>query len=248
MAFELNRQWLGQPLVQICLAAITLWGFAVPASADESADADLTDAANSAESIGDTLTLPPDTVEQSPVLQQWQRSVPDVLDDIRNDPSFKTRLRSGYTQFPSTHQTGGVMVGVEDWFIAETPLTLNADYHRNFDGNREAFGATLRYYVLPLGGYINAAPLVGYRNFETPDYTADGLNYGFHIKVIPSRGGGADFGYTQTWTTGSDGVRTTQLGFGYAITRDLRVATDIEWQFGPGETDSRVGIGVEWMP
>ncbi|MEL6882573.1 MAG: hypothetical protein AAFP09_18765, partial [Cyanobacteria bacterium J06607_10] len=39
----------------------------------------------------DSLNLPPDVVEQSPVLQRWLNEVPDVADDIRHDPSFATR-------------------------------------------------------------------------------------------------------------------------------------------------------------
>ena len=221
---------------------------ALPAIANEATHGHTDHSANSPNAIGDALILPPETVEQSPVLQHWQESIPDVRRQIRTDPSFRTRLKVGYTAFPSSNHTSGVAVGVQDWFVGDTALTVNADYHRNFTDSREAYGATLRYYVLPLGGYVNIAPQVGYRHFETSDYTADGLNYGFHVKVIPSRGGGADFSYTQTWTTGSDAVRTTQLEFGQAITSKLRIATDIEWQFGPGETDSRVGIGVEWMP
>lgn len=35
----------------------------------------------------------------SPVLQRWLKRVPDVLADIKRDPSFRTRLRLGYAQF-----------------------------------------------------------------------------------------------------------------------------------------------------
>jgi hypothetical protein len=197
----------------------------------------------------DALELPPETFEGSPVLQEWLEAVPDVLSEIRHRPSFRTRLQAGYVEFPSSNQTGGVAVGIEDWFIGTTPLTLSGDYQRNFEGNREAYGANLRYYVLPLGSYVNVAPLVGYRSVSTTQYNQDGLNVGFQIKVIPSRGGGADFAYTQTWIapTGSQTVGTTQLEFGYALTDRLRLATELEWQFAPGNTDSLVGVGLEWM-
>ncbi|MGD1952715.1 MAG: hypothetical protein ACFB14_24175, partial [Leptolyngbyaceae cyanobacterium] len=65
----------------------------------------------------------------------------------------------------------------------------------------------------------------------------------------PPRGGVADFAYTQSWVspTEDDAVMITQLEFGYGLTEQLRLATDIEWQFAPGATDSRLGIGLEWM-
>ncbi|NEP17344.1 MAG: hypothetical protein F6J97_10625 [Leptolyngbya sp. SIO4C1] len=202
--------------------------------------------AQASDALDETLTLPPETVERSPVLQRWVEEVPDVLAEIRHEPSFRSRLQVGYATFPSSDGDSGLSLNLEDWFVSHTPLTLNADYQSNFR-DRTAYGATLRYYVLPLGGYVNVAPVLGYRHFETADYDADGVNLGFHLKAIPSRGGGADFGYTQTWTTGHEPIRTTQLEFGYAVSDRLRVATDVEWQFGPGETDSRLGVGLEWM-
>ena len=38
------------------------------------------------------LDLSPEIVEESPVLQRWLEEVPDVLEDIRSDPSFRTRV------------------------------------------------------------------------------------------------------------------------------------------------------------
>lgn len=223
------------------------------ASPENATEVTTTEAADSASNenaatTADRLELPPNTAD-SPLLQEWLEGVPDVLSDIRHDPSFRTRIKAGYSEFPSSNRTGGFAVGVEDWFIGDTALTLSGDYQRNFEGNREAFGADLRYYVLPLGGYVNVAPVLGYRSVRTASYDQDGLNVGFQIKVIPARGGGADFAYSQTWLdpTGSQTVGTTQLEFGYALTEHLRLATEIEWQFAPGETDSRVGVGLEWM-
>ncbi|MBE9069669.1 hypothetical protein IQ260_23770 [Leptolyngbya cf. ectocarpi LEGE 11479] len=196
--------------------------------------------------------LAPGTVDSSPVLQEWLQSTPDVLDTIRNDPSFPSRVQLSYALFPSSRDERGLAIGVEDIFVGNLPLTVNADYVANFDGSdsdRETYGAHLRYYVLPLGGYVNVAPLVGYRHVEAVDYRESGVQVGFQVKVIPSRGGGADFAYTQSWVspTEDDGVMITQLEFGYGLTERLRLATDVEWQFAPGATDSRLGIGVEWM-
>ncbi|MGB3570686.1 MAG: hypothetical protein WBA01_01515, partial [Phormidesmis sp.] len=90
--------------------------------------------------IADSISLPPEVIEQSPVLQRWLQSVPNVQSDIRNDPSFTTRIQAGYTFFPSSDSTGGFIVGVDDVFFGEMPLTLSADYQQNFRGDRTAYG------------------------------------------------------------------------------------------------------------
>jgi hypothetical protein len=45
------------------------------------------------------LDLSPEAIKNSPVLQRWLRQVPHILDDIANDPSFRTRWRLGYSFF-----------------------------------------------------------------------------------------------------------------------------------------------------
>jgi len=64
-------------------------------------------------------------VEDSPVLQRWQRQVPNVLEDIKNEPSFRTRLRLGYNRFSTGN---GINIGVEDIFIGQSRLTISGDY------------------------------------------------------------------------------------------------------------------------
>lgn len=198
------------------------------------------------------LNLTPAVIEQSPVLQRWLEEVPDIRRDIRNDPSFVTRFYAGYSFFPSSEGTSGVAVGLEDWFIADTPLTLSADYQQNFDSDdssrRLAYGADFHYYLLPLGDYFNVAPTVGYRYAESGlDYQVKGANLGLRLRFVPSRTGAADITLDQSWVVGdSEGLSITQLNFGYAITDDLRVSTDLEWQRTADEGDSRVGINLEW--
>jgi hypothetical protein len=129
-------------------------------------------------------------------------------------------------------------------------LTVSADYSAAINGDRATWGTDLRYYVRPLGSTINLAPVIGYRHLETPHYTTDGLNVGVRLLVVLSRGGGADFSITQTWVApGSDTeVGITTLSFGYALTHNLRLSTDIQRQTAKERQDSRVGIGIEWMP
>ena len=196
------------------------------------------------------LDLNPEIIEGSPVLQRWRRQVPNILEEIKNDPSFRTRLRLGYSQFPSNGQAGGVNVGVEDAFIGRTGLTISGDYQATFNGKRTAYGADLRYYVLPLGGYVNIAPIVGYRHLETNQYATDGVNIGARLLLVLSRGGGADVSLTQSFVSpGTDEeAGLTTLSAGYAITPNLRLSTDIQKQNARQSKDSRVGIVLEWMP
>ncbi len=222
-------------------------------SADVS-DVSMESAAEPATYIGREI----DVIEQSPVLQRWLQKVPDVRTDIRDDPSFVTRVQAGYSVFPSSDGKGGFAVGVEDWFVGSTPLTISADYQQNFKGDRgaspsefrQAYGADLHYYVLPLGGYFNVAPTLGYRHAESANnYSVSGANVGLRLRFVPSRTGAADFTVNQSWIVGgSEGLSITQLNFGYAVTQTLRLSTDLEWQSTADKGDSRVGINLEWSP
>ena len=194
------------------------------------------------------LNLSPETIEQSPVLQQWIEEIPNVRSDIRSDPSFRTKLQVGYSFFPSSDGTSGFVVSVDDVFIGDTALTVSADYQQNFRGDRTAYGADLHYYVLPLGSYINLSPIVGYRHADSADdYSVDGANLGVRVRFVPSRTGAADFTVDQSWVVGdSEGLSVTHLNFGYALTSNLRLSTDLEWQSTADEGDSRVGVNLEW--
>lgn len=195
------------------------------------------------------LDLDPDIIEQSPVLQRWLQEIPDIQSDIRNDPSFRTRLRLVYLNFPSSDRASGLGIVLEDLFIDSTRLTLNADYQTAFTADRESYGANLRYYVLPLGDRINIAPLVGYRSVETENDSTDGIDLGIRFLLIPSRTAAADIAFTQTWVIPANNqtVSLSTLTFAYALTDQLRLATDLQLQHTDDTTDSRVGIGMEWM-
>ena len=209
----------------------------------ESADAD------AKPNPGDAVDLKPEIVEDSPVLQRWLREVPNVLSDIRSDPAFRTRLRLGYTLFTSTEDANGLSLGVEDIFLGRTGLTLSGEYHTSFDGRRELLGGDLRYYVLPLGSYVNVAGVAGYRSLRSRSYSTDGPNLGARLMLALSRGGAADLSITQTWVSPGDRdeVGLTTVSLGYAVTRRLRISTDWQKQNSRAHKDSRLGIGMEWM-
>ncbi|MEA5532751.1 hypothetical protein [Crocosphaera sp. XPORK-15E] len=198
------------------------------------------------------LDLSPEIINESPVLQRWLKTVPNVSEDIKNDPSFRTRIGFGYAEFPSSHHRGGINVRVEDIFIGQTNLTISGDYETSFndDEDREAGGVNLNYYILPLGSYINATPVLGYRSIRTNNYDEDGVNVGAKIIFPISRTGASDFSVSQTFMSPGDEneVGITTLSFGYAMTKNIRLATEIEKQNSRVKKDSQFSILVEWMP
>ena len=195
------------------------------------------------------IDLTPEIIEGSPVLQRWLQEIPNVLEDIRNQPSFRTRLRLGYSQFPSTRQAAGFNLGIEDFFIGKTNLTVSADYQGAFNGDRQSLGADLHYYVLPLGNYLNLAPLIGYRYLQSQDYATDGVNLGAKLIWVLSPGGAADLSFSQSFLSpgGKNEVGITSLSLGYAVTPQLRLSTDVEKTNSKAEKDSRLGIVLEWL-
>lgn len=201
--------------------------------------------------VPEIAPLDPALPADSPVLQRWRQQVPDVLSEIRRDPSFRTRLRVGYSQFLKDSEAG-FNLGVEDLFLGRTGLTLSGSYQG--DGERSTYGGDLHYYLLPLGSRVNLAPVLGYRHIDTGldtgRETTDGVNLGARLRFVPSRTGAADITFTQSWVSpgSSEEVEISTLSVGYAVTRDLRVSTDFERQNAPSRKDSRVAIVVEWMP
>ena len=198
---------------------------------------------------GDRLDIPDRVIKQSPTLQQWLKEVPDVLEDIRHDPSFVTRLRLGLTSYPSTDDAAGINLGIEDVFIERTGLTISADYQTAFNGDRAAVGADLHYFLLPLGNYVNLAPLVGYRYVQSNDFNTDGLHLGLRLMLAFSRTGAGDISLSQSFVSPgkSEEVGILSLSAGYAVTSQLRLSTDLEWQNSIEEKDRQVGINLEWL-
>jgi hypothetical protein len=198
----------------------------------------------------DNLDLDSEVIQNSPVLQEWLRDIPDIADEIRNQPSFRTRVRVGYARFPSSNQADGIHIGVEDIFLVTgTGLTASGSFSRSWNNERESFGVETRYYLLPLGSYVNLAPTLGYRSLETPSYTTNGVDLGFRLLFVPSRGGGADIAIGQHWVApGSpEEVGMTSISVGYAVTPRLRLGTDVEFQNSRSGQESRVGLLLEWL-
>ncbi|GAP98967.1 hypothetical protein [Leptolyngbya sp. NIES-2104] len=183
------------------------------------------------------LDLDPKIIQNSPVLQRWQKQVPNVTEEIKTDPSFRPRIRVGYS-------ASELKVGIEDLRIDRTNFTTSATYQSS------NWGADLHYYVRPLGSYLNVAPVVGYRHLNTEGQTIDGANIGIRALFVLSRGGGADISLTQSWVApfSADETGLTTLSIGYALTHNLRISTEFQRQNSPIQKESRIGIGLEWMP
>ena len=194
------------------------------------------------------IDIDPEIIKASPVLQRWLQKIPDVGAEIQNDPSFRTRIRLGYSQYPANGQAGGWDASIKEVLLDRSGIGLNADYHAR--GNRSSYGVEANYYVLPLGGYFNLAPVVGYRKIDTDAYQRDGVNVGAKILLVPARGGGGDVALQQTWlnvgTAGEVGI--SSISSGYALTSQLRLSGEIQWQNSRESQESRVGIGLEWTP
>lgn len=197
------------------------------------------------------LKLPPERFEESPVLERWSQEVPNVLGEIRQDPSFKTRWRLGYSYFSNGEDRGGISVGVEDVFLQpRLPLTFSADFHTTFDGDRQSGGVRGNYYLLPLGGYVNLAPTVGYEFLSGEKYDRQGLAVGAKIVLNLSRSGASTVSLGQQFVNlgDSEEMGITTLGAGYAINSQFRVSTEIQKHNSSAAKESRVGFFLEWQP
>lgn len=210
-------------------------GFNIPAKAQET---NLTE-----------VEIPEEIIENSPVLQRWLEKTPDVLEDINHDPSFSTRLKFGFSWFPSNDNQVGINIAVEDIFISNTGLTVSTDYYTTFSGDRVSLGANLHYFLFPLGGYINLAPLVGYRYIQIGDYTTDNINLGLRLVLALSRTGAADISLAQSFVApgSKNEIGITSLSVGYGFTSDLRFSTDIELQNSRIDRDNRFSINLDLL-
>lgn len=227
------------PLLAIAPAVLIWWAM------DSSAA--LAQPANNL-SPAEQLDLDPAIIHNSPVLQRWLENVPDIQAEMKRDPSFRARLRLGYTT-DTSNQDGGIVVGIEDIFVGRTGLTISGDYRTDFGHADEEYGVDLRYHLLPLGHWVNIAPVVGYRSIAQDSQDTDGVNVGVRMIIVPSSTGAADISLSQTWVhPGSDRqvVSRFTLSAGYAITQHLRLSSDIHIQTSDQDQNTIVGLLMEW--
>ncbi|PZV19576.1 MAG: hypothetical protein DCF20_00760 [Pseudanabaena sp.] len=217
----------------IAIAAISFFGISTAAYGD----AKMSQRAND-------LEIDRQVIDSSPVLQRWLEKPPDLLEDIYHTPSFNTKLTLGIT---SRNNSLGIEAGVEDLFLGQSPLTVSGSYQNEFSGRESGIQANVNYYILPLGSYWNISPIVGYGQFNQLDLPQiSGLNVGLQGILILSPNS-SDLRLSQTFTSpgGNLEMSTTVLSTSYAITRNFRLGTKIEWRRSPLVYDSRVAFLLE---
>ena len=190
------------------------------------------------------LEIDRQVIESSPVLRRWLENPPDLLTDIYNEPSFNSKLRVSLT---SRNNSLGIEAGVEDLFVGSSPLTVSSSYQHEFSGRESEFQSHIRYYVLPLGSYWNFSPIVGYRQFNQLDRPQiSGLDLGLQgILVLSPHSSDLRLSHIFTSPSGDLEMSTTALSTSYAITKNLRLGTKIEWRRSPLMYDSRIGFVLE---
>lgn len=197
----------------------------------------------------DKLDIPDQVIQESPTLQRWLKKEPNILEEIKHDPSFRTRLGLGFTTFSANDDAVGINIALKDLFIGNTGMTLSADYQSAFNGDRNAIGADLHYFLLPLGSYVNFTPLVGYRYIQTDDFNTDGIHLGLRLMLAFSRTGAGDISLSQSFISlgSNEEVGITSFSAGYGVLPRLRLSTDLEWQNSIADNDSRAGINLELL-
>ncbi len=200
-------------------------------------------------SIDQSLDLSSEIVNSSKVLQRWTRKIPNILEEIKHTPSFKTRIGLGYTEFPSNQHIGGLIIRAEDVFLGKKGFSISGNYQTSFT-KRDAGSINLQYYLLPLGYYFNVTPVLGYKTISTNNYSEDGLNIGGKLILALSRSGASDISITQTFLSpgSAEEVGVINLSFGYAVTSNMRLLTEVKKQNSRVKKDSQVSILLEWMP
>jgi hypothetical protein len=196
--------------------------------------------------IANPIDLDPKLIEASPTLRKWQKGIPDVATDIKNDPAFRARLQLGYNRLDDR---SGWRLGVEDLRLGKTPLTFSSHYQANGGKNRR-FGGDVHYGLTGLGEVVQLAPTIGWRRIARDSDATSGLNLGMRSRLQLSRGGGADLTIDYSWLApGSDReMGLAQLSLGYAVTQNLRLSTTWQHQQSRLGRDRGWGINLEWMP
>jgi hypothetical protein len=190
------------------------------------------------------VDVDPSIIQDSPVLQRWLVSPPDLLNDIYYAPIFGTKLRVGLM---SRDNRLGLDLGIEDLFIGASPVTLSGSYQTLFPTPESSFDLKARYYVLPLGSYVNIAPQVGYRQVNAlNERSVSGVEVGLQgILVLSPRSADLRFSHGFTNFATNAELSVTAVTASYALGRNFWLGSKIEWRRSPLQSDSRVGIMLE---
>lgn len=181
----------------------------------------------------------------SPTLRRWISDPPDLLNDIENGQAFPTRLGIGLVFTPSRSGEAAYTVSLQDVVLGGTRLSFSGDFTRSGTSN-QAWGAEARYYVAPLGSYLNVAPQVGYRNIVIDGTTRNGLEAGakFLFALAPRA---ADIAVSQSWVLPDRGgsIGRTVLEVGYTLSPVLRLTAVVQWINSSLRSDTSFGVNFE---
>jgi hypothetical protein len=218
------------------LLGLTLWG--LPGYADP----------DKIPAAADALNIEQDLVQRSPVLKRWLDSPPSVLSEIDNNPAFPTKFKIGVASVPSRDNDYELALGVEDIFLWKSRFTASVEYRQSLNQNihnTNLWGGNVRYYLLPLGAYVNLAPQVGYTSLRLEGAEFQGPELGGKLVFALSQT--ADVSVTETIILPSQGqtVGRTQLSFGYALSPSVRVSADLGFINAPTRQDTSFGINFE---
>ena len=231
-AGDRRRHWQKLLAIGLVSAFVSSPAIAQPADSDPAASDSISEVGLEAEDL-----------DNSRVLQRWLDSPPDILDEIRNKPAVPLRLRGGLAS--NREWT----VGVEDITLYDR-ITLSGFYRRAFDEQSdEDYGGDLRYYVLPRGSYFNIAPQLGFRHLDLADGLTEGLWAGL-VGTISLAPGAADltvaYGFVEPIS--SDEATVGSVTAAYHVTRELRLAGQVNWRHTIFQNDIAVGVLLEWAP
>lgn len=192
---------------------------------------------------GEDLGIDREAIYNSPTLQRWLESPPDVLDIIRNTPTVPTRVQVGLVDDRAW------TLGIEDINLGDR-ITLSANYRRAWDGSDDVeYGAALRYYPFARGSYVNIGPQIGYRYLDRGRRSFDGVTYGIFgaISIAP---GAADLTWSYRLLEPGSSSETTLVTVttAYALSRSLRIAAQYNWWKSPAQKESSLGVLLEWVP
>jgi hypothetical protein len=158
---------------------------------------------------------------------------------IENSP-----VRLGIT---SRDQSLGFDVGLQDLFLGSSPTTFSANFQREFGDRQTNLNADFRYYLLPMGGYFNITPLLGYRYMNFFGESVSGVDVGIEgILVLSPRSSDLRLSHSFTSPLGDKETSITTLSTSYGLSNRLSLSSNIQWRRSPIGSDSRVGFYLEW--
>jgi hypothetical protein len=182
------------------------------------------------------LNLPPAMVEESSLLQSWPIAIPDLREQIKNEPIFSPRIGVSLSDDQLGVNFRRVNVPGTRWII-----------EGNYDSINE--GVSLDYYSRGLGHRLNIAPTIGYDSIEIEDRSRSGMSLGVKVLLFGA-GDGGDGSISHRFVNPGEGSKEmgiTSLSFGYALTPGMRLATDFNFYRTIKHQEDQFKLNLEFL-